>query len=184
MRSLFVLLMCLPGLAFAAGPDGNAPATDKTKPPAATKTTKQCFFGRIYDPTLKKCVKPAKNSSLDPDTLMGAVRELAYFDRLEDAQAVLAVMPDQSDDLVLTYWGFTHRKLGNDALAQSFYNKAIDGNPDNILARSYMGQGLVEAGKIDAAILQWREIMDRGGEGSWAEVSLREAIRSGVTYSY
>ena len=29
-----------------------------------------------------------------------------------------------------------------------------------------------------------KEIVRRGGEGSWAEASLREAITSGVTYSY
>ncbi|MFT7595246.1 MAG: cytochrome c-type biogenesis protein CcmH/NrfG, partial [Paracoccaceae bacterium] len=64
------------------------------------------------------------------------------------------------------------------------YTRAITQNPDNILARSYMGQGFVEQGLVDQAIAQWREIKARGGEGSWAEASLREAIRTGLTYSY
>lgn len=188
MRFVFSAILCLTmgasGAAFAAGSDGNAPSTDSTKPPKATKTTKTCFFGRVYDPNLKKCVKPQKDSSLDPDTLYRAVRELAYFGRLDDAQSVLAIMPDQNDDRVLTYWGFTHRKLGNRDLADAYYERALAVNPDNILARSYMGQGFVESGDINAAVDQWQEIMERGGEGSWAEVSLRDAIRTGVTYSY
>ena len=65
-----------------------------------------------------------------------------------------------------------------------FYEQAIAANPDNMLARSYMAQGFVAEGRTDEAIAQWREIKARGGEGSWAEASLRKAIRTGMTYSY
>ena len=115
---------------------------------------------------------------------MEAVRELAYAGRNQDAQGVLEAMPDQDTDLVLTYWGFTHRKLGNLELARVFYEDAISQNPGNLLARSYMGQGFVTEGKTEDAIAQWREIKARGGEGTWAEVSLRDAIRTGLTYNY
>ena len=98
--------------------------------------------------------------------------------------AVPTPIADQSDDRVLTYWGFTHRKLGHTELANAFYLKALAKNPDNLLARSYMGQGFVAEGRVDDAIAQWREIRARGGEGTWAEASLRESIRSGITYSY
>ncbi|MEO0765577.1 MAG: hypothetical protein AAFY75_06105 [Pseudomonadota bacterium] len=57
-------------------------------------------------------------------------------------------------------------------------------NPDNILARSYMGQGMVAAGDKVAAMTQLREIQERGGVGTWAEASLRNAIQSGTTYNY
>lgn len=159
-------------------PEATAPSRRPT-----TETTKTCLFGRVYDAETKKCVKVEKSSSLDADTLYGAVRELAYAGKYEHAQSVLAEM-DQTDDRVLTYWGFTHRKMGNAALANAYYERAIDANPDNILARSYMAQGFVAAGKTDAAIAQWKEIVSRGGEGTWAEASLREAIRTGLTYSY
>ena len=43
---------------------------------------------------------------------------------------------------------------------------------------------MIAEGKLDAAIAQWREIKARGGEGSWAEVSLRTAIKTGTTYNY
>lgn len=179
MRLLLTLALCLPATAFAAGSGGGT----SIQTPKPTETTKNCKGVRVWDDAKKRCVKP-KQSSLEQDELMQAVRELAYAGRNTDAQGVLSAMQDQSDDLVLTYWGFTHRKLGNLEVAQAFYEQALDQNPDNLLARSYMGQGMVTAGDTEGAIAQWREIKARGGEGSWAEASLREAIRSGITYNY
>ncbi len=174
----FVLALALaaaPGLAFAAGGGGSEP-----KP---TETTQKCEGTQVWDEKTKTCID-AKDSRLDTDILYGAVRELAYAGRLEDAQGVLRAMPDQTDDRVMTYWGFTHRKMGHLTLANMFYEQAIEKNPNNILARSYMGQGFVTEGRVEEAIAQWREIMARGGEGTWAEASLRESIRTGITYSY
>ena len=179
MRLILALALTLPGMAFAAGTG----SSDSTTPPTTTKTTQTCEGVQVWDEDTQSCVDP-KESRLDSDTLYGAVRELAYAGRYGDAQGVLAAMPEQNDDRVLTYWGFTHRKMGHAELASAFYEKAIGLNPDNILARSYMGQGMVETGNIDGAIAQWREIKARGGEGSWAEASLRQAIRTGTTYSY
>jgi len=182
MRFFLVLLTLIPGFAFAAGGGGTG-GTTWTNPPKPTETTETCTGIQVWDTKTKKCVNP-QGTSLDPDTLIGAVRELAYAGRNKDAQGVLQVIANQNDDLVLTYWGFTHRKLGKADLAQAFYTRAITQNPDNILARSYMGQGFVEQGRIEEAIAQWREIKARGGQDSWAEASLREAIRTGITYNY
>lgn len=174
MRFLFIILMILPGFAMAAGG-----ATE----PTTTKTSKDCKGVKVWDKKTKTCVNP-QDSSLDQDEMIEAVRELAYAARNEDAQGLLRQMYNQNDDLVLTYWGFTNRKLGNLDAANVYYTRAISQNPDNILARSYMAQGFITEGRIDDAIAQWREIMDRGGEGTWAEASLRQAIRTGVTYNY
>ncbi len=174
MRFLFIILMILPGFAMAAGDDTL---------PTTTETSKNCKGVKVWDKKTKTCVNP-QDSSLDQNELIEAVRELAYVGRNEDAQGVLRQMHNQNDDLVLTYWGFTNRKLGNLDMANVYYTRAITQNPDNILARSYMAQGFITEGRVDEAIAQWREIMDRGGEGSWAEASLRQAIRTGVTYNY
>lgn len=177
-----VLASAIAFQAFAFAPAVHAAGGDSS-PPKPTSTTKKCLFGRVYDEAAGRCVKPNKTNFTD-DQLYDAVRELAYDGQYENAQDVLRVMSDQNDDRVLTYWGFTYRKMGELELANVFYEKAIDTNPDNILARSYMGQGFVAEGKTDLAIQQWREIKARGGEGTWAEASLREAIRTGLTYSY
>ncbi|TNF64103.1 MAG: tetratricopeptide repeat protein [Rhodobacteraceae bacterium] len=177
MRLAVVLLSVLPGLAFAAGSD------DPVATPKPTKTTQECTGVQVWDEATQKCVDP-KNGALSPDVLKDAVRELAYAGRFEDAQGVLRAIPDQQDDYVLTYWGFTHRKLGDAALAMEFYKQALDRNPDNLLARSYMGQAHVEAGRMMAARTQLREIRARGGAGLWPEISLAQAIETGATYNY
>lgn len=180
MRLLVASALALQTFAFA--PAVSAAGGDSSSPPKPTNTTKKCLFGRVYDKERGRCVKPDKTNFTD-DELYGAVRELAYDGQYENAQDVLRVM-DPNDDRALTYWGFTYRKMGEIDLANSYYQRAIDANPDNILARSYMGQGFVSEGKTELAIAQWREIKSRGGEGTWAEASLREAIRTGLTYSY
>ncbi|WP_171099806.1 tetratricopeptide repeat protein [Ruegeria sp. HKCCD7255] len=168
--------------AFAFAPIVHAAGGGDSSPPKPTNTTKKCLFGRVYDEAAGKCVKPNK-TNFSQDQLYDAVRELAYDGQLEHAQDILRVM-DQDDDRVKTYWGFTYRKMGEIELANLFYQQAIDANPDNLLARSYMGQGFVAEGRTDLAIEQWREIKARGGEGTWAEASLRDAISTGLTYSY
>ena len=192
--SLLALLITLPASAFAA--------SDDPVPPKPSKTTQDCFKARQWDPDINKyvrfsqpvngvwdakigkCIRPDKTSYLDEDTLYDAVRELAYAGRYNDAQTVLDQMPDQQSDRVMTYRGFTERKLGNLELADLYYAQAIATNPDNILARSYMGQGKVAAGDKVAALEQLREIRARGGEGSWAEQSLAQAIEKGRTFRY
>ncbi len=195
LTAALTLPLALPTTALAAGGD----STSKPKP---TETTQDCFKARQWDPetkkfvrfsqpvngvwdaSIKKCVRPDKTSHLDIDTMYRAVRELAYAGRYGEVLQVLDQMPDQMDDRVLTYRGFTARKLGNLEQADMYYEQALVQNPDNILARSYMGQGKVAAGDTVAAVVQLREIQNRGGVGTWAEASLRSAIETGTTYSY
>ena len=112
------------------------------------------------------------------------MRELAYAGSHLDAMGVMDGMSDQNDDRVLTYRGFTNRKLGNVDVAMVFYQKAIDKDPDDILARSYMGQGMMDQGNKIGAMAQLREINARGGADTWAALSLSNAIATGVTYSH
>lgn len=195
LTTAIAMPLILPTGGFAAGSDDDAK-------PKKTETTQNCLQARQWDPEkkayvrfsqpvngvwdadIRKCVRPDKTSHLDADTLYKAVRELAYAGRYEDAITVLDQMPDQAEDRVLTYRGFTARKLGQLDLANVYYQQAIDANPDNILARSYMGQGKVVEGDKVAALTQLREIQARGGSGTWAEQSLRDAIESGTTYNY
>lgn len=167
--------------AFASG--ALAAGGGDSAAPKPTNTTKTCKGAKVWDDQKQRCVAP-KQSSLDPDEMYDAVRELAYAGRYSDAQAVLAAMPDQTDSRVLTYWGFTYRKQGYSEQALSYYTQAIAQDPQNHLARSYMGQGFVTEGKYGLALEQWKIIRATGGSDSWAEVSLREALLSGQTQSY
>ncbi|MGB7244938.1 MAG: hypothetical protein WBC93_22970 [Sulfitobacter sp.] len=173
MRLLIAAALALPTSLMAAGSE------DATTPP---KPAVACEGSQVYDKKTKTCVN-AEESHLQTDELYQTVRHLAYAGRYDDAQAVLAAMP-QDDDRTLTYLGFTNRKMGNLDQSMVFYARAIEQNPGNILARSYMGQGLVETGDVKAALTQLRAIRSHGGTGTWAEASLRQAIATGTTYSY
>lgn len=176
MRILPVILLILPQWALAAGSEDDTP-------PDPSPTTQECPEGQVYQPDTETCVD-IEESDLEPEAQIQTVRELAYAGRLQDAQNMLDQISDQGDDMVLTYRGFTARKLDQIEAARDWYGKALATNPDNLLARSYMGQGYVETGDIDLAQLQLAEIRARGGAGSWAETSLVNALNSGESYSY
>lgn len=173
---LAATLATLPALAYAAG-------SDSTTPPTPTDTTKTCTDGKVYDADTKACVEPTDSSLNDTDR-MKAVRELAYAGRIDDAERVLDAMTDPSADGVLTYRGFTARVAGRTEEAYDWYARALAANPDNLLARSYLGQAHVAAGNIELARAELSEIRQRGGRSSWPELSLRMAIESGKGYSY
>jgi tetratricopeptide (TPR) repeat protein len=162
--------------AFAAG-SGSDTA------PAPTETTTKCVKGKVWDAKKEKCV-PIVQGMLDNDTLYNDARELAYFGRPDDALVALAAMTEGDTDRVLTYKGFANRKADRIEQGFEFYQAALKQNPDNILARSYMGQGYVEMGELTLASAQLDEIVARGGKGTWAERSLRNAIATGTTYSF
>lgn len=172
MRILFALAVVLPAAAWADGGSDEPPANP----------TVFCTAGEVYDPKLRKCVK-ANSGALDRDTLYEAVRQLAYAGRYVEAQTVLDAMPED-DPGRLTYMGFTHRKMGNADLAASYYQAAIDRDPANFLARSYMGQGFVDQGEIAKAMVQLHQIRAHGGSGTWSERALAKSIETGTTYGY
>ncbi|MEM8554934.1 MAG: tetratricopeptide repeat protein [Pseudomonadota bacterium] len=172
MRYLLLPLMFLPTVALAAG--GSAPAS-------STATTTNCTDGQVYDERAQSCVTP-QESRLDDDTLYQAAREFAHAGAFGHAQQALAAMSNQTEDRVLTYWGYTHRNLGAWDLGLSYYHAALQQNPDNILARSYLGQAQVQAGDMAGALIQLREIQNRGGADTWAETSLKKALLTGEGY--
>jgi Flp pilus assembly protein TadD len=173
---LATLIVALPAAAFAAG-------SDATEPPKPTQTTTTCTKAQVWDDKQKKCVD-AQSGSLTDDDRFRAVRELAWADRPEEALVVLSAMTEGETDRVLTYKGFAHRKAGRLDLGMQHYAHALEVNPDNVLARSYLGQMLVEMGEIAAARRQLDEIRARGGAGTWAEASLARAVGTGQTLSY
>ena len=178
MRRLMMTaaLASIPVLANAAG-------TESDTPPTPTETTTNCTNGMVWDADSKSCVEPTDSSLNDTDR-MNAVRELAYAGRIPDAERVLDSVEDQASDGVMTYRGFTARKAGRMDDAYAWYERALTANPNNLLARSYMGQWHVESGNIELARAELSEIRQRGGRSTWPEISLRLAIQSGSGYSY
>lgn len=173
---LIVAACCMPVIALAVG-------SEEQEPPKPTQTTLECKDGQVWDDALKRCVD-VKSGALDDDTLYGAAREFAYAGQLDNAMAALAAMSDPREDRVLTYMGFSLRKSGEVARGMDYYEAALQANPDNLLARSYMGQGFVALGKLDLAEEQLVEIRARGGTGGWPETALVRAISAGFSLDY
>ena len=177
MRLILVAaLAVVPQFAFAAG-------TEDSTPPTPTETTTDCAKGEVWDEKTGACIK-AEDSSLNDDQRFGAVRELAYAGRPDEAMAILAAMTEGETSRVLTYRGFLLRQTGQVEEGIAAYERAIALDAGNILARSYYGQLLVQMNEIDLARLQLAAIRLHGGDGSWAERALSDAIATGVTYTY
>lgn len=177
MRLIAALaLTLLPAAALAAGG-----SSDSAPEPTPTSTT--CTGAQVWDEKTKACVD-AQSGQLDDETLYRGVRELAWAGRPEDALVVLGAMREGESDRVLTYLGFAHRKAGRLEEGLAWYDRALTQNPDNLLARSYLGQAYVEMAETELAALQLDQIRARGGSGSWAERSLAEAIATGRTLAY
>jgi tetratricopeptide (TPR) repeat protein len=141
MRIILAAALALaPQLAFAAG-------SEDDEPPKPTETTTECAEGEVWDEKTETCIK-AEDSSLNDDQRFGAVRELAYAGRTDEAMAILATMTEGETPRVLTYQGFLLRQSGRIEEGIAAYERAIALDPTNHLARSYYGQLLVQMDEI------------------------------------
>ena len=173
---LAAALALMPQLALAVG-------SDDSEPPKPTATTTECEKGTVWDEKTQTCVK-AEDQSLNDDQRFGAVRELAYAGRYDEAMQVLAAMREGETSRVMTYRGFLLRQTGRIEEGIAAYERAIALDPSNRLARSYYGQLLVQMDEIALAEAQLIQIRAHGGAGTWAERALQAAIETGVTYTF
>jgi tetratricopeptide (TPR) repeat protein len=120
----------------------------------------------------------------DPAALIVTVRELAYAGRHDDVLALLARASNQDDTMVQTYMGYSLRSMGDMAAGLDHYARALAADPDNLLARSYLGMAHLIAGKPQQAAVQLAEIRARGGAGRWPERALAAAIAQGTPTGY
>ncbi len=139
-----------------------------------------CPDGRVWNPGARECQEPSLRW-LDDDGLFEAARSAAADGQYATALAALGAMSDPEAPRVLTQKGFVHRLNGDWALGRRFYERALAADPDDHLARSYLGIGFVQAGDLGAARVQLAEIRARGGAGSEAEAALVEALAGGRT---
>ncbi len=200
LRHTMLLSFCA-AVSLTAFSAARAADSDTTTPPVATETTTTCTDGKIWNEEKKECVapedlKPAevtptegtpaeekppegeeKKSQIDIDNkLYEAAREFAYAGQYENALRALRAASNQEDPRILNYMGYNTRKLGDMQLGMTYYKRALQKDENYILARSYMGQALIEQGDIEGARVQLVEIRDRGGENTWAYRALLQSL--------
>lgn len=111
---------------------------------------------------VNKCVK-VESGILPDEELYQQGRALAKEGEYDWALTVLAAVSNQNDPRVLNYTGYSYRKGGHLEIGITYYRKALAINPDFVLAREYLGEGYVAAGRIDLARLELGEIAKRCG---------------------
>lgn len=160
-----------------------AVAPEDQSPPTPTPTTTTCETGQVWDDDARACIE-IEDSALSEPVLRRSAREMAYAGRSDDALALLArsTAPEASE--VLTITAFAHGTAGRLDTALPIYTRALEAEPDNLLARAYMGLALIAAGRMPEAEAQLEQIRAYGGSGGWPDRALSEAIAAGAPIGY
>ena len=150
-----------------------------------TSEAAKCEEDQIYDKAMKECVDEEKSSMNDADLLDNG-RVLAYANRFDEAIVVLRKIENR-DAEVLNYLGYATRNAGDVEKGLSYYRAALVLDPDYTLARSYMGQALLNKGDRRGAMLQLDEIEKRVGSDAreyklLAQALVQKSLRQ--TYAY
>jgi tetratricopeptide (TPR) repeat protein len=163
----FAGLLAVSSASFAAGEGGSGTTSSPTK--------HNCKKSEVWDKTKKKCVK-VQSGLLPDEELYQQGRALAKLGQYDWALEVLASVQNQQDPRVLNYTGYSHRKAGRLEIGISYYNQALAIDPNFNLAREYLGEGYVAAGRVDLAKQQLAEIETRCGVTCEEYKDLAEAI--------
>jgi tetratricopeptide (TPR) repeat protein len=163
--SMGVLALIPAEMGFAAGGGGGGSNTTPSTSPKKIKCKKSAEVAKLVEVDGKKVWKCVKRTAglLSDEELYEQGRLLAKEGEYEWALDVFSTIKNQNDPKVLNYIGYSHRKAGRLETGFSFYKKALAINPDFVLAREYLGEGYVAAGRIDLAQLQLEEIAKRCG---------------------
>jgi tetratricopeptide (TPR) repeat protein len=164
--------------------DGSGGGSGADTPVKSAKKLK-CKKNEVIKKMMKKgsevlaCVKV--NAGILPDEdLYQQGRLLAKEGEYDWAITVLSAISNQNDPRVLNYTGYSHRKAGRLDTGITFYRKALSINPNFVLAREYLGEGYVAAGRIDLAKVELTEIGNRCGVTCDEYKALEKAIVTGV----
>ncbi|MGL4528196.1 MAG: tetratricopeptide repeat protein, partial [Aestuariivirga sp.] len=149
-----IIPLCFSALVMFASPvlAAGSGGSDGGSSPAS----QNCENGQVWSKAKKKCVN-ASSGVLPDDELYEQGRALAMEGRYDWALQVLAAIENQNDPRVLNYTGYSHRKAGRLDIGITYYRKALEIDPDFVLAREYLGEGYVAAGRVDLAMIELKE---------------------------
>ncbi|MEZ5774883.1 MAG: tetratricopeptide repeat protein [Hyphomicrobiaceae bacterium] len=126
---------------------------------------------------LKKC-REQNPKRLDDAALIYRAYVLAREEHdYQAALDLLALVEHRDDAELLTYVGYATRKLGRVEEGLGYYRAALALDPDYVEARAYMGEALIEEGRLDGATAELAEIARRAGTTSEAYLALSTELR-------
>lgn len=140
-------------------------------------TTHGCKKGTVWNAKSKKCVK-TQSGILPDEELYQQGRALAKESRYDWAIEVLSAIQDQEDPRVLNYLGYANRKAGRLDIGITYYQKALAIDPNFNLAREYLGEGYLAAGRVDLAMAQLEAIGKSCGTSCEEYQDLQAAIKA------
>ncbi len=135
-------LLALATPALAAGGGGGSGGDSPSE--------QNCKKGEVWNKTKKKCVK-AQGGVLPDEDLYQQGRALAKLGQYDWALTVLSTVQNKQDPRVLNYMGYSHRKAGRLEIGITYYRQALAIDPNFNLAREYLGEGYIAAGRVDLA---------------------------------
>ena len=113
----------------------------------------------------------AASAKMANEELFYAGYWLAKNGQYETALGYLT-LAQKKDERVLTYIGYATRKLGHVDAALPLYRKALEVNPDYVVARAYLGEAFLTKDAPDMARAELQEIAARCGTACPAYVDL------------
>ncbi len=172
----FSVLAVLPALAASGGGGGSGGGSDSSGGMPAQQV---CKKGLVWSKSLQRCVK-AQSGSLSDKELTEQGRALALAGYYDNALAVLDAVGNKHDATVLTYIGYSHRKMGDVDVGITYYKQALAIEPDNLNTREYLGEGYATAGRIEDAKLELANLAKLcGGAGCEQYDDLHNFITTG-----
>lgn len=148
---------------------------------SGSSTVPSCRRGLAWDKRKGKCVRVRRSSNLSDNNIYEVARDLAYNKRYGEAIDILKMAQNQNDPRILNYLGYSTRKSGDVEKGLTYYQAAIEADPDYTLARSYMGEAFLQLNKIDEAREQLAEIGERCGVDCREFKILKEKIAAHKT---
>lgn len=134
-----------------------------------------CPKGKVWSSTAKKCVR-VRSGEVPDSELIEQGRQLALAGHYEQAIAALEAVARRDDASVLTYLGFSYRKLGDIDRGMALYARALAIDPESVATRAYLGEGYLQKGDVEAAKAQLIEIARRCGTNCPEYAALGDAI--------
>lgn len=177
----------LAGLSSVQAAGGTSPSQDNVSCPDGWSYNKRCKScggtckrGWSWHCRTKTCVKKSTLNLNDDELYMEAVSLIEGGQYIAALETLYSIGKRENPE-VLTYIGYSTRKLGNVDGGIVYYKKALALDPNHNRAREYLGEGYLQKGDLKSAKQQLSEINKRCGTGCREYKMLASAIVHHVT---